>query len=303
MTDDLALSSRAQEAHDEDNMGTDSRPGSVVGVVEQARTALQGEDVSVRDVVVALGRASFPPLLMVPAFVIVTPASGVPLLSSICGITIALIAVQMVMGREQVWLPDWIMRRAVRRERLARAFDWMVPPARFLDRITRVRLRVLVEPPFLFFAQLLAFLSGAIMPFLEVLPFTSSFLGVTVSLLAVGMVTRDGIFVVAAWAMIGVTVYTGHAIITSEAMGATVEMAGKTVEATGKVAGETVKAAGEAAGKAVDAAGEAAGKAVEAAGEAAGKSIETASEAVDRAAKAATTSMTATARPLKDPLE
>lgn len=217
MTDDSAPAS----ARDDGPGSDDTRPESVQNVIARARRALHAGEVSVGDVVEALGRASFSPLLLVPALVVVTPASGIPLLSSICGISIALISIQMVVGRDHAWLPQWIMRRAVAEERLSRTFDFLTPIARFLDRITRVRFRPLVEKPFLIVPQLLAFLSGAVMPLLEVLPFTSSMLGATVSLLAVGMVTRDGLLVLIAIAIVVATVFTGHMLLTSDAVAAT----------------------------------------------------------------------------------
>lgn len=213
---------------------SDTRAESVENVIERARNGLHEGKVSVRDVVEALGRASFAPLLLVPALVVVTPASGIPLLSSICGISIALIAIQMLFGRAHVWLPDWIMRRSIPEARLAKAFDWLTPIARFLDRITRVRLRALVERPFLLVPQLLAFLSGAVMPLLEVLPFTSSMLGATVSLLAVGMVTRDGLLVVLGVLVIVATGITGYSLVTSDAVAAT---AGAVAKTAGTMAG------------------------------------------------------------------
>lgn len=215
-----------------------ARATSVMDVINRARGALHEGEVSVRDVVEALGRASFSPLLLVPALVVVTPASGIPLLSSICGISIALIAAQMALGRDHVWLPKWIMRRAAPKERMEAAFDWLEPLARFLDRITRVRLCGLVEKPFVKLPQILALLSGAVMPLLEVLPFTSSMLGATVTLLAVGMVTRDGLLVVLGMLVIVATIFTGHTLLTSDAMAATAGAVAETAGAVAKSAGQ-----------------------------------------------------------------
>ncbi|MBV7378839.1 exopolysaccharide biosynthesis protein [Maritimibacter dapengensis] len=217
-----------------------ARANSVMDVIDRARGALRkgGDEVTVRDVVESLGKASFAPLLLVPALVVVTPASGIPLLSSICGISIALIAAQMVLGRDHVWLPKWIMRRGAPKARMETAFDWIAPIARFLDRITRQRLCALVEKPLLIVPQILAFLCGAVMPLLEVLPFTSSMLGATVSLLAVGMVTRDGLLVVLGVFVILATIYTGHSLLTSDAMAATAGALAETAGAMAKTAGE-----------------------------------------------------------------
>lgn len=156
-----------------------------------------------RDVVEALGRASFSPLLMLPAMVVVTPASGIPLLSTVCGISIAMIAFQMIVHRDHVWLPKWIMRRHAHKERIAKALDWLTPPARWLDKITKERMCILVEPPFLIVLQLICLAAGAMMPVLELVPFSSSMLGFAVAILAVAMVTRDGVLVLGGFIVIG----------------------------------------------------------------------------------------------------
>jgi hypothetical protein len=175
---------------------SDARPESIVNILNRARKALEGEEVSVREVVEALGRASFSPLLMLPALLVVTPASGIPLFSTICGVSIALISFQMIAHRKHVWLPGWIMRRHAHKERIAKGLDWLTPPARWLDRVTHERLCPLVEPPFLIVPQLICLAAGSMMPMLELVPFSSSILGFAVALMAIAMVTRDGLLVI-----------------------------------------------------------------------------------------------------------
>lgn len=193
---------------------THVRPESVSAILQRARRALEGDEVSVRDVVEALGRASFSPLLMLPALIIVTPVSGIPLFSTICGITIMLISFQMIAHRRHVWLPDWIMRRHAPRKRITKALDLLTPPARWLDRVTRERLRLLVEPPLLYLPQTLCLVSGAMMPLLEFVPFTASLAGFAVAVMAVAMVTRDGLLVLIGFLTIGSVFSVGNWMMT-----------------------------------------------------------------------------------------
>ncbi|WP_292022452.1 exopolysaccharide biosynthesis protein [Maritimibacter sp. UBA3975] len=181
-----------------------------MNILNRARRALSEEEVSVRDVVESLGRASFSPLLMVPALLVVTPASGIPFFSTICGVSIALISFQMIAHRRHVWLPKWIMRRHANRNRIAKGLDWLTPPARWLDRITHERLCPLVEPPLLIVPQLICLAAGAMMPVLELVPFTSSILGFAVSILAVAMVTRDGLLVIVGLSAIATAFAVGN---------------------------------------------------------------------------------------------
>ena len=86
--------------------------------------------ITLQEMIAALGSASFAPILLLPALVIVTPLSGIPLLSSICGIGIALIAGQMLIGRRHLWLPRWIQSRSINSARLIRALHMLDRPAR-----------------------------------------------------------------------------------------------------------------------------------------------------------------------------
>jgi hypothetical protein len=192
---------------------SDLRPQSVCAILRRARGALHDGEVTLGEVVEALGRASFAPLIMLPALIVVTPASGIPLLSSICGITIALIAGQMLVQRDHIWLPRWLMRRSVSREKLQKALDWLDPIAAWVDRITKERLTPLVNPPFLYVLQLLCVAGGAVMPLMEFVPFTSSMMGVMVAFLSVAMVTRDGLLVLFGFSALGGLFYLANMVL------------------------------------------------------------------------------------------
>lgn len=148
---------------------------------------------SVEEVMQTLGTASFTSLLLVPALIVVSPLSGIPTLSTLCGLTIALIAVQMGLGRDHIWLPGWLLRRGMDRRRFLQALGWLDRPAGWIDRVTAERLVWLTRPPFRSLLLAACTLAGAAMPFLELLPFTSSILAGAVVLIALGLLVRDGL--------------------------------------------------------------------------------------------------------------
>lgn len=159
--------------------------------------------ISVRDVVEEFGQATFVPLLMVPALLVVSPLSGIPLFSSLCGLMIALIASQMLIGRERLWLPNFLLRQEIKGDRAHGAMGRIRKFASFLDRHGHQRLSFLVRPPLNKLVQTMTMLCGLAMPFLELLPFSSSILGTAVVLFSVGFLTRDGIYVLLAMILIG----------------------------------------------------------------------------------------------------
>lgn len=169
-----------------------------------------GDDrVSVSQLLDGLGAASFPSVMLAPALLVVSPASGIPLLSSLCGLTIALIAAQTLVGKRVLWLPRFILRRSVEGRQLRRALDWLKAPARWIDRRTGRRLSWAARRPFSFVLLLLCLLCGLVMPFLELVPFTSSILGTAVTTLALALMVRDGLLALLGMTIIGGTVFAG----------------------------------------------------------------------------------------------
>ncbi|RPE67131.1 hypothetical protein EDD53_1535 [Pacificibacter maritimus] len=176
---------------------------TVSDLMEKGATlARQQDEVCMSDIVDTLGKQVLLPMLLFPALAVVTPLSGIPGLSSVCGIIIALVSLQLLRGRDTLWLPDWILRRKISSDRLEKAVNGLNGVARWLDKISRPRLQVLVRAPGSILPEFLCFLSGSAMPFLELVPFSSSVLGGATSLFAVGLVMRDGLFIMAGFALV-----------------------------------------------------------------------------------------------------
>jgi len=159
-----------------------------------------------------LGHKSLSAVLAVPALAVVSPLSGVPLFSSTCGILICLVSGQMLFGRSNLWLPGWLGRKGIEGARAEKAISAMRRAANWLDRHASKRLQVVLSQPFISLIRLVCLLCGALMPVLEVVPFSSSILGAAVALLALSMLTRDGLIAVltlVALACAGVGVLVG----------------------------------------------------------------------------------------------
>ncbi|GGF61186.1 exopolysaccharide biosynthesis protein ExoD [Paracoccus acridae] len=175
---------------------------TVQPLLDAAGAASDGKKTSVGQIVESLGENSLTPNLIFVALAVVSPLSGIPLFSSVCGIAIALISGQMLVGRDHIWLPGFVMSRQIDSDKLDRALKIMRRPARWLDRVARPRLAFLVHGPLRKLTQALCMVCGLAMPFLELVPFTSSILGTVVSLLAFGMLARDGLFTLLGFAIL-----------------------------------------------------------------------------------------------------
>lgn len=174
--------------------------------VDQMREAVTSSDSSVRRLLQELGDSSFGHVLLWPALIVVTPLSGIPGLSSLVGITIALISAQMLFGRDCLWLPDWILRRRLPRERFRDALDWLRRPVAVIDRTTRPRMKWMLSPPIYQLIQACCLLCGLAMPLLELVPMTSSILGAAVAMFAISLITDDGLLATIGLVFIGIAI-------------------------------------------------------------------------------------------------
>jgi hypothetical protein len=85
------------------------------------------------------------------------------------------------------------MRRSVRGATVQAAFSRIKPVVAWIANRSRRRWRIFAHRPLIYVPQTLCLLSGLMMPFLEFVPFSSSALGAGVALLAIGMLSRDGL--------------------------------------------------------------------------------------------------------------
>mgnify|MGYP006285783881 FL=1 len=178
--------------------------GPVHDVVSRLDALTERESLLLEDITEAFGETAFVPVLMVLALVVVSPLSGIPLLPTVFGLAIGLVASQMVVGRRTLWLPRMLMRRRISGAQLHGALRRTARLSDWLDRAARDRLRLLVSPPLDTVQKAACMVCGLAMPLLELVPFSSSLLAVSVVLFSTGLLTRDGLFAVAAWGVMGI---------------------------------------------------------------------------------------------------
>ncbi|WP_029007494.1 exopolysaccharide biosynthesis protein [Azospirillum halopraeferens] len=178
-------------------------PRSLEDVLIRVRDTEAGDPVSVADIADSIGRRSFGPLLLVPGVIMLSPLSGIPTFPTLCATLVLLVAGQMLLGRQRLWLPRLVAARSVDRDRLKRAMGFLLPAARVADRLFRPRLTALVQGRTALIVPALCVLLALTVPFLEVLPFLASVIGAAVTLLALALVARDGLLVVLALLLTG----------------------------------------------------------------------------------------------------
>lgn len=163
-----------------------------------AGLAKDQEQVSMAQVVESVGDRSFGPLLLMIGMTLFSPLSGVPGMAILAGIFVMLIALQMLVGRQHFWLPGFILKSSVAHCKLLKAIAWVKPGARRIDRMIKPRLNFMLHPSSTYLIAGLCVLIGAALPFLELVPFSSSIVGLALTILGLALVARDGLLVLIA---------------------------------------------------------------------------------------------------------
>jgi hypothetical protein len=93
-------------------------PHSMSEVVEGLEELADGKrKVCLGDALDAFGKASFGPVLIVLPLIELSPVGGIPGLPTALAVLIALIALQLLLGRDHLWIPALVERRSHDRRR------------------------------------------------------------------------------------------------------------------------------------------------------------------------------------------
>lgn len=170
-------------------MQSDETPVSTAALLQQLSERINGDSVSVAEVADALGDRGPAALLLLLTLPALAPLPGVPA-GMLFGTAIVLLSVQMMAGRESLWLPGWLGRRRIGRGALTACLNAARKPLGGLERRLRPRLSTLAGVHMLRRLSPLVLWMGLLIalpiPFGNVVP---AFALIAVSL---GVLTRDG---------------------------------------------------------------------------------------------------------------
>jgi hypothetical protein len=167
-----------------------------------------GERLTVRDIMAVLQDRAFALLIVLLGLPNCLPMP--PPIPLVCGLLLALVAIQIVFGREAPWLPRQLLNRSLARTDVERAVGRAMPTFRRLERFSRPRMAFLETPIAmrLMGAVILVLALGLLFapPFVGQIP-----LGLAVCLVGIGLVERDGVVVLGGLAIgsVGLTLSLG----------------------------------------------------------------------------------------------
>ena len=150
-------------------------------------------------------------LLSIPC--LVPGLYGVP---QVVGLIVILLAGQMLVGREEPWLPRWFLNLRCKGSWRKAMADFAETKLGWIDRLSRPRLRRFADGP----GEKLAAVFMILATVTIVMPLTNTIPSIALALLSVGLIQRDGLFVLAGCAVTAVWLTILGALGTGLLMGA-----------------------------------------------------------------------------------
>lgn len=164
------------------------------GVLDQMEHLSGGQDrqITVAEVIDCLGKHSFASTILSFALISTSPASGIPGITAFVALVVMFLVVQMIIGRDSLWLPGFIMRRDISAKKLREGVSWLRKPVGFVDRILHERSTYLLHRPWVYLPLFMVLALTFFMPFMEVIPMSGSIASAMIAMFAAGYLMRDG---------------------------------------------------------------------------------------------------------------
>lgn len=157
---------------------------------------------TVGDVVRAFGDRGLAAVMLLWSLInfIPLPPGG----TTITGFPLLILSMELALGRETLWLPRKVMASSVSRTTFRRSFGWLVPIVRVAENLSRPRLSWLVGQLSQSLIGLVCFLLSVVL--VLPIPLGNIAPAITMALLSLGVMQRDGVAVLLGWVSVAISV-------------------------------------------------------------------------------------------------
>ena len=163
------------------------------------------DDVTVEEIIEMVGDRSYGPLLLISGLLTLAPIIGdIPGVPTILGAIVFLFSVQLLFGREHFWLPKFLLNRSVSSKKMNKGIEWLQPPARWIDKLLKPRLRLLVKDTAVYIIAFMCLMIASVMPIMELVPFSANAAGAALTVFGLALIARDGLLLVIALLLTGI---------------------------------------------------------------------------------------------------
>ena len=171
--------------------------------------------VRIADVLEQFGHRSYGPFLVILPLIEISPIGALPGVPSFLALMIAIVAVQLLLHRDHIWMPGFIQQRSIGGAKLAKALARIERFARILDTWCGGRLTSLARGLPVRIAALCIVLLCLTVPLLEWLPLAASVPMLAIAAFGVALTVRDGLLMlIAAGLTLGAFGFGGYRLAT-----------------------------------------------------------------------------------------
>jgi hypothetical protein len=154
---------------------------------------------SVADLMDAIGRRSFGPLILLPSLVALSPVGAIPGLPAVTSAIIILLTLQILTGHQHFWLPRWLKDRTIDGPKLEKGLRAFIPVARFVDHLLRPRMTYFTKGPCFYALVVLILAVACITPILELVPLGGIPPNAALVAFALAITAHDGLWALVAF--------------------------------------------------------------------------------------------------------
>lgn len=145
-----------------------------------------------------------------------TPLGGIPGVPTVLATIVVIIAVQIGMGFDSLWLPRFLLDRGVEGKKLMRGAKSLRPVARVIDKAIRPRLTFLTERPSSYVIAMVCVMIALTVPPLELVPFVDVPLWAALVAFSLALVAHDGLLAIGTFVVGGAGLTDGASKLLNE---------------------------------------------------------------------------------------
>ena len=199
----------------QNDSGIDRQKQPLQALLKEALDEAGDEKLKVGDILGAYGARSFGPVIAVLALIVISPVGAIPFLPMIFAALIALLSIQLLMGREDPWVPAKIKHVGVERAKAekfrSKAAKWLAK----IDAVVSTRLTWAAGRPARYLAALCCLLLSLVMaaPPLELIPYAVALPASAILLFGLALTARDGLLMLIGYAITAAALYFAYSWI------------------------------------------------------------------------------------------
>lgn len=168
---------------------------TLTAIMEGLTADINGNETTVGHIVEQFRYRSFGPLLLVPALIVILPTGAIPLIPAICGLIMAFICAQVVIGREQPWIPSRLEEFSIPKDQLEAGIKQLKPYTKKIDRLVHARWRILINPISKRLIAAFCFLLCLAMVAIGFIPMVPATLALPIFFFGLAFIAKDGVLV------------------------------------------------------------------------------------------------------------